>query len=235
MEWAAAVISQASPLLNLPIELRWMIWSYVISAFCMHQAIEPHRHGKAFRDPKWKKAGAETNSIITICKQLYLDVVAGGLVYKYKAFFFPGQVLVRQFLWSIRPSHKNTIRSIQLTLTFMDMRNKASKESLIAIRGLESLQHFELKVDDSHSAIWLSDRYFDANKERDVVESDLSMLSDSQYLRSVTGLLSFKLHVSVSFGRKEQRLSPETQNRVCEIERDLKEVMLLKRTRNTLN
>jgi len=236
MEWAAAVIPQASPPLNLPIELRWMIWSYIISAFCTYQVIEPHRHGKAFRDSKWKRAGAETNAIITICKQLYLDVVAGGLVYKYKTFFFPGPVLVRQFLWSIRPSHKNAIRSVQLTLTFHGMLEKRGKESLIAIRGLESLQHFGLKVDDPYSASRDVIRGMpDASKEWDISESYLLMVSDCKHLKLVTGLLSFRLHLSISTGRNEQQLSLETQKRILEIEKDLKEVMLLIGTRKTSN
>lgn len=231
-DWADSVAPQSSSLLKMPIEIRYMIFEYVISSFNEFVSIEPHRRGNVYRDPRWLTTSTETDNINLICKQLYLDIDAGGWLYRFKHFTFPGPGLLRQFLWAIKPSHKDALRSISLVLRLASqMPADLSKNALLALAELKGLQylHLTVQLDRSLTRYELLDEASD--EVYHMTEKVLKKIGSCQELRGVTGLTGFDLSVAfdkiwsnpnfVYSGRKE---SLPTRVRKCE--EDLRKVML---------
>jgi hypothetical protein len=76
--------------------------------------IEPRRSRKRFRSQNWPDAAGERISLYEICRQIYVDAVGGGLLYKFQKFFFGSQNSMFNYLWVIRPYQKNALHSIEM-------------------------------------------------------------------------------------------------------------------------
>ena len=59
------------------------------------------KKGNIFYSANWPDAARDTSALSETCRQIYVDVVGGGLLYKAKKFSFtPGLML--NYLWVVR-------------------------------------------------------------------------------------------------------------------------------------
>jgi hypothetical protein len=102
LSWAKAIVPQNCGLLKLPVEVRHKIWNLVFEDLsCGDEPIKPMKRRKRFYSPTWPNAARETAVLSETCRQIYVDVVGGGLLYKAKQFSFtPGLML--NYLWVVR-------------------------------------------------------------------------------------------------------------------------------------
>lgn len=167
-----------------------MIFGYVFASFKEFQTIEPHERGNTYWDPGWLNASDETNAMNLICKQIYLDVDTGGWLYQFKTFFFSGYGLLRQFLWAIKPSHKNTIRSVVLKLRLSERIKTLNKPALLALADLKNLKHFVLTIVlDWSILVCISS----TGNRYSVPDQYLDMIRQCKELNTLKGLMSFDL------------------------------------------
>ena len=102
LAWASTIVPQNCGLLKLPVEVRHKIWSLVFENLsCGNEPIRPMKKGMKFYSPTWPEAPKETAALSETCRQIYVDVVGGGLLYRAKQFSFtPGLML--NYLWVVR-------------------------------------------------------------------------------------------------------------------------------------
>jgi hypothetical protein len=79
----------------------------------------PWKKGRKFRDPDWKNAPKETAALYLLSRQVYIDVVGSGLLYRFRKFYFSSPTTMLNYLWVINPRHKDAIRTIQLDIALV--------------------------------------------------------------------------------------------------------------------
>ena len=79
----------------------------------------PWKNGRKFRDPDWKNAPKETEGLYLLSRQVYIDVVGSGLLYRFRKFYFSSPTTMLNYLWVINPRHKDAIRTIQLDIALV--------------------------------------------------------------------------------------------------------------------
>lgn len=218
-----------------------MIWSFVISSFNNHRSIEPHRHGDRFVHKGWKTAGAETNAISTICKQLYVEIVLSALLYKYKTFQFTSQVLFRQFMWSIKPSHKNAIQSIEICMDLDTLSYAPTKKVFAALGDLENFKHLYITlwvgVLYYVAAPWYKINGIDYKERFDLKEDFMSKVRNFAEWKLVTDLQTFRLEVFLTSTWSvppERKLSHWAESKLRALEKEVGSIMYREKKRVSL-
>jgi hypothetical protein len=118
LAWASAIVPQKCGLLKLPVEVRHKIWNLVFENLsCGDEPIKPMKKKEMFYSPNWPDAPTETAALSETCRQIYVDVIGGGLLYKAKQFSFtPGLML--NYLWVVSIfstflSHSRTLKDFK--------------------------------------------------------------------------------------------------------------------------
>ena len=78
----------------------------------------PRKRGNKFHDIYWRTASNDTTALYQLCRQVYVDVVGSGLLYKYRRFYFSSPKTMLNYLWVINPVLKDSIRNIHLDINF---------------------------------------------------------------------------------------------------------------------
>ena len=63
--------------------------------------IKPMKKGNIFFSHNWQEAARDTIAMSETCRQIYVDVVGSGLLYKTKQFSFTSGLLLN-YLWVVR-------------------------------------------------------------------------------------------------------------------------------------
>jgi hypothetical protein len=113
----------------------------------------PWKKGRKFRDPDWKNAPKETAALYLLSRQVYIDVVGSGLLYRFRKFYFSSPTTMLNYLWVINPRHKDAIRTIQLDIALVTYLGcfaadpaRTCGRPFEMLAGCQNLQHFTLNI-----------------------------------------------------------------------------------------
>ncbi|KAH8603055.1 hypothetical protein B0O99DRAFT_604954 [Bisporella sp. PMI_857] len=151
--WAAAIVPQAhAGFLKLPYEIRMKIYTYVLEDFEISGTrnypvahLAPTKDGKRFKSFTWPTAGKNSILLAETCRQMYVDFVGGGLLYRHIPFSFRSPILLLNYTLVINPAHRDLIRTIRLqqnigSSAWPTTGLKKACLWLAECRGLQSLQ-----------------------------------------------------------------------------------------------
>jgi len=96
--------------------------------------IEPVKNGNKFKSWNWTHAAQDTAVLAETCRQMYVDCVGGGLLYRYQNFRFNSATAMINYLWVINPIHKEALRSISLKSHIGAYNWSVPKKSIVRSR-----------------------------------------------------------------------------------------------------
>lgn len=204
--------SGESSLMGLPAEIRLRIWDYVLSdseAF----VLEPGTMKNKFWNMNWDARYAnhlgnfhalrKYNAIIgTLCRQAYVDIVGGGLLYRQAHFDFRSSYSFVNYLSVVNPAHKEAIRSMQVRMDLVDTKKNYFMDSrripprlidlLLSCRNFRRLTiRIEEVINHGTGHYWWLARTFEKSWE-----NRLRLLKEScERLRGLELLETFELEV----------------------------------------
>lgn len=214
LAWAQAILPQSSGFLKLPIEVRTRIYEHVIDDWAcgpkLDSPVMPWKKGRKFRDPDWKNAAQETAALYLLSRQVYIDVVGSGLLYRFRKFYFSSPTTMLNYLWVINPRHKDSIRTIQLDISlatylkcFAADPPRTCGRPFEMIASCQNLQHFSLniKLVPKHYRIqhkanvnhWQHWSYRPIPMSMTISNEVLDLVAACASLKSIRGLKSFEL------------------------------------------
>jgi hypothetical protein len=171
--------------------------------------ILPWKRGCKFRDPEWRNAAKETAALYLLSRQVYVDVVGGGLLYHFRKFFFSSPTTMLNYLWVINPRHKDAIRTIELDLHLWTYRKCFDEEPprhcgrpFEMIASCKNLQHFSLniKIFGAQFSVHRAPPFNWAGRGTvvsvSIKQEPLKLVTECAALRSIRGLKSFELVVT---------------------------------------
>ena len=182
--------------------------------------ITPWRRGRKFYDIDWKNAQKETASLYLLCRQSYVDVVGGGLLYTFRKFYFASPLTMLNYLWVINPRHKDAVRSIQLEMKIStntqcldDAPPLRCGRPFEMIASCKNLQHFALNLQmwRSQYVIYRSNGVSGRRESVSVSEEFLQLVLNCTSLRSIRGLKSFHMAFATNWFSWSSRRS-ETEH-----------------------
>ncbi|KAE9374781.1 hypothetical protein N431DRAFT_465012 [Stipitochalara longipes BDJ] len=231
--WAQTIAPQAQGLFKLPVEVRNMIYAYLIRRTTI--APRKSRKGKFVNGLEEYEEIDTCTTLSRVCKQLFADVTSSGLLYSTNHFLFNTPFSMFQYITSIH-SYRN-FRNISLRIPLSHKPSNSNVLSMLA--SLPMLKNLIIKfhvpthlctVTDPGS--WRGFRSYEVKKEV------LEQLEKANWGMLGNQLLSFGLDFTVSpktppldtrwsfYGIKTW-LDTEDLN-IKELERKIKEVVLRK-------
>ncbi len=171
----------------------------------------PWKNGRKFRDPEWKNAPQETSALYLLSRQVYIDVVGSGLLYRFRKFYFSSPTTMLNYLWVINPRHKDSIRTIQLDIALVTYLRcftadppRTCGRPFEMIASCQNLQHFSLniKLDQKYYRIQRGPPYgihywhwsYRGTPVSITISSTvLDLVAGCASLKSIRGLKSFEL------------------------------------------
>jgi hypothetical protein len=168
----------------------------------------PWKNGRKFRDPGWNNAPQETAALYLLSRQVYIDVVGSGLLYRFRKFYFSSPTTMLNYLWVINPRHKDAIRTVQLDIAlgthfrcFLPNPPRTCGRPFEMIASCQNLQHFSLniKLDRRYHEV----QYKPGNGSHwslrqipvsvSIYNEILDLVAGCASLKSIRGLKSFEL------------------------------------------
>ncbi|PVH85618.1 hypothetical protein DL98DRAFT_651014 [Cadophora sp. DSE1049] len=127
-EWALKIIPQAMPLLRIPLEVRTRIFEILFRSY--YSVLSPMKHGKGFyssnigfaelrgrrHSPPAEYPTKTYIDVSLVCRQIYVEVVGGAMLYRMGEFYFGSGLLMNNYLTKINPFHVSSITSIHLSI-----------------------------------------------------------------------------------------------------------------------
>lgn len=134
-----------------------------------------------------------------VCRQTYVDIVGGGMLYKVAGFSFNSPTLMYNYLSCINPAHKASIRSIELRMRLTYNSSAIPRKVFLTLAALPCLHFLELELN--------CDRYTYQHtltsgwqKKYIVQEKYLAKIEKYKYWTNFNGLRQFNIKFA-SFGR----------------------------------
>jgi hypothetical protein len=155
LQWARNIAPQ-SGFLTLPTEIREKIYNLALTSQpnskpCpfLHHIITPHRLGQKFISKTHAPMISQNRTLSLICRQTYVDVVGGGLLYKFGTFSFSSPQTMDNYLRVINPAHRACIRNVRLLIHFAFKYPILPKKIFQALStdSLPSLQSLKITLD----------------------------------------------------------------------------------------
>ena len=81
-----------------------------------------------------------------VCRQTYVDIVGGGMLYKVAGFSFNSPTLMYNYLSCINPAHKDSIRSIELRIRPTRSSSAIPRKVFLTLAALPCLHFLELEL-----------------------------------------------------------------------------------------
>ncbi|TAQ86775.1 hypothetical protein B7494_g4896 [Chlorociboria aeruginascens] len=197
LSWANAIDPQPGRLHRLPIEVRHKIYDMVFDEdddpkHPGKYQLEPRKHttGNKFSTPRGKGAIRDMNNLARTCRQFYVEIIGGSLLYKSVTFHFTSPKLMMNYFGHINPAHKHALHTVSLyARTARGSFGKGPrllKKELLALAACQTLRHLTLalyfmisfQMHDGFAVIptWASEE-----------------LKESKALKAIKGLRSFTL------------------------------------------
>ncbi|KAG4438181.1 hypothetical protein IFR05_006349 [Cadophora sp. M221] len=147
LAWASAIVPQTTGFLKLPFEVRLKIYEHIIDDFsCGGEPIEPRKKGNKFWSPGWASIADETTKFSQLSRQVYVDFVGSGLLYRFKRFSFSSGALLLNYLCVINPVHKNAIRSLTLNVNFRCNNTLLPNKAIAYLSQCASLEDLHIRI-----------------------------------------------------------------------------------------
>lgn len=143
LEWASTIKTQKSSFVSLPVEVRNQIYGYIFTGFTI---TNPTKCGPKFELAK----DAEVtniklyNAFVTACRQIYVDVVGGGLLYAISTFAFNTPEALMKYLGCINPAHLALIKSVDVSMTLSESITRLPTDLLAFLGSMSSLEELLL-------------------------------------------------------------------------------------------
>ncbi|KAF4632121.1 hypothetical protein G7Y89_g6005 [Cudoniella acicularis] len=151
LNWAIQTPPQpGADFLKLPIEIRNRIYGLVLCParnFGMEYIVIPRKALKKFINVSSTIDNPNTiipyNILSIVCRQFYIDVIGGSLLYKWTTFEFTSINLMANYLQRVNPAHRDQIRSVKVSVRASDKNPNlplALFRTLATLRSLMTLQ-----------------------------------------------------------------------------------------------
>lgn len=146
LNWAANINPQ-NGFLSFPVEVRNLVYSYLFTSTHINN---PRKDGKKFRESRLDTTKSSEsaikvyNTLSSLSRQTYVDVVGGGLLYQHAKFTFSTPDAMKRYLDVINPAHRDVLRNINVDIRLTNDATPLPPSLLPTLSSLLSLTHLKL-------------------------------------------------------------------------------------------
>ncbi|KAG4437260.1 hypothetical protein IFR05_007276 [Cadophora sp. M221] len=237
--WAREIKPQDIPLLGAPLEVRTRIFEILFRSYDL--ILSPQKCGKGFynsadgvvtlnRGPGVTHHDSPITmclSISLVCRQIYVEVVGGALLYRVSEFYFNSGLLMSNYLSRINPFHLSSITRIALNIRITSSFQTIPKKVTDILATAKNLQDLSIILSLDLTTCQRT-RTPLGNMRYDGLKEDLCVkIESSKNWRALKGLRSFKMTFETFWGRvRVSELVYDTDRLRCKaIEEEIRKVV----------
>ncbi|KAH7321670.1 hypothetical protein BKA65DRAFT_86266 [Rhexocercosporidium sp. MPI-PUGE-AT-0058] len=149
--WALEIKPQNTPFFQIPLEIRTRIFEILFHSYDL--MLSPQKRGKRFvntndglRNTLFSSPIKTYLAVSLICRQAYVEVVGGALLYRMGDFHFKSGLLMSNYLSRINPFHVSSITRITLTLRLTKSSQTIPKKITDLLATTKTLKHLTITL-----------------------------------------------------------------------------------------